>query len=550
MKLNKLSDLFWLEKPNVFFLSIILGVIGGISYAVLIPLVIYALETPKITEFSFQIENYTMFRSPTSEMATAFVVACLIIILLKSVSHVTSIILAQRASTACRKTLYRYVADLPYITLERIGQSKIINLLHVDIPNINGAATSIPMIWTNAITVLGTLGYLLYLDKKIFLFVLICLAVAVVTHQLPIFLAMKFFTKSRDYIDDIQEGVSGLLLGAKELKLSPQKTSDYIENYLDSAEDGALKHEVRGHSFLTVAEIYGSLISFLVISVVVFHMPYQYPLSQIQLFGIVMALLYLTGPVNLILVSIADLQRGQIALTKLTNFYSVLEQENLNREYTKFSRWTEYKANGLTFSYQGGSMRNVVDGFTASFRKGEVSFIIGGNGSGKSTVSKLLSLHYIPQEGDLLFGETVINKSNLISARNRISAVYTDFHVFKDQFTSKSDELISEYIEFLELTEVVSVTSGVLSTIDLSDGQRKRLALLAILLDDREICIFDEWAADQDPHFKDKFYRVIVKRIASQGKVVIIVSHDDRYFDCADMIYKVDYGKVVEERSI
>jgi putative ATP-binding cassette transporter len=107
------------------------------------------------------------------------------------------------------------------------------------------------------------------------------------------------------------------------------------------------------------------------------------------------------------------------------------------------------------------------------------------------------------------------------------------------------DERARERLARLQLNHVVTIQDGVLSTTQLSQGQRKRLALLTASLEDRPIYIFDEWAADQDPEFKDFFYREFLSDLKVKGKLVLIICHDDHYFDVADRMIKLESGKII-----
>ena len=106
------------------------------------------------------------------------------------------------------------------------------------------------------------------------------------------------------------------------------------------------------------------------------------------------------------------------------------------------------------------------------------------------------------------------------------------------------DRQAQKYLKQLQLDHKVKIEQGKLSTTTLSQGQRKRLALLTAYLEDRPIYLFDEWAADQDPNFKEIFYTQFLCELKNRGKTVLIISHDDHYFHLADRIVKLNYGKV------
>jgi putative ATP-binding cassette transporter len=176
----------------------------------------------------------------------------------------------------------------------------------------------------------------------------------------------------------------------------------------------------------------------------------------------------------------------------------------------------------------------------------EIVFIAGGNGSGKSTLLKLLTALYFPQQGVIRLDGKPLTPRTYDSYRSLFSTVFTDFHLF-DRLYGLYDvpvEEIDRQLELIELTGKTRVVDSAFDTLDLSGGQRKRLALLISLVEDRPICIFDEVAADQDPGFRRKFYTEIVPMLKSAGKTVIVVTHDDKYFGDADRLLKMDEGRL------
>ncbi|MEU5096166.1 ATP-binding cassette domain-containing protein [Streptomyces sp. NPDC020996] len=181
------------------------------------------------------------------------------------------------------------------------------------------------------------------------------------------------------------------------------------------------------------------------------------------------------------------------------------------------------------------------------FEPGQVTFVVGGNGSGKSTLAKLITGLYVPRTGHLALNGEHIAHENIEWFRQNVSAVFSDFHLFEDYPGFNQPDLDGEvrrYLEEMQIAHKVTVENGRLSTTALSQGQRKRLALLTALLEDRQIYVFDEWAADQEPRFREVFYREILADLKQRGKTVIVITHDDRYFDLADQLIKLDFGRV------
>ena len=185
-----------------------------------------------------------------------------------------------------------------------------------------------------------------------------------------------------------------------------------------------------------------------------------------------------------------------------------------------------------------------------SLQPGQITYIVGGNGSGKSTLAKLITGLYVPETGSIYLDGIPITEHNLEWYRQHFSAIFTDFYLFDSCLGfnhTDIDQEVESYLRHLQLDHKVQVRDGVLSTTNLSQGQRKRLALLTAYLEDRPIYLFDEWASDQEPLFRDFFYKQILVKLKQQGKAVVVITHDDRYFHLADQIIKLDYGKVATE---
>jgi putative pyoverdin transport system ATP-binding/permease protein len=186
-----------------------------------------------------------------------------------------------------------------------------------------------------------------------------------------------------------------------------------------------------------------------------------------------------------------------------------------------------------------------------SLQPGELLFIIGGNGSGKSTLAKLITGLYAPQSGSIELNGKPVTQDNVEWYRQHFSAVFSDFYLFDSYLGFDRDTLdaeVSDYLKQLQLSHKVSVKDGVLSTTNLSQGQRKRLALLETYLENRPVYIFDEWASDQEPKFRELFYKQMLPELKRQKKIVIVITHDDRYFHLADHVIKLDYGKIEFDR--
>jgi putative pyoverdin transport system ATP-binding/permease protein len=194
----------------------------------------------------------------------------------------------------------------------------------------------------------------------------------------------------------------------------------------------------------------------------------------------------------------------------------------------------------------------IVGPINLSFTPGEITFIVGGNGSGKSTLAKLITGLYSPHSGTVYLNGSAISDRNIEWYRQHFATVFSDYYLFDTYLGFNEhnlDEKVKPYLKSLQLDHKVTVKDGVLSTTNLSTGQRKRLALLSAFLENRPIYLFDEWASDQEPLFRELFYTKILNNLKKRKKTVIVISHDDRYFHLADRVIKLDYGKVESDRT-
>jgi putative ATP-binding cassette transporter len=217
------------------------------------------------------------------------------------------------------------------------------------------------------------------------------------------------------------------------------------------------------------------------------------------------------------------------------------------------TRWQNLTLSQVKHSYIGEGDNNFVLGpIDLNLRAGELVFLTGGNGSGKTTLAKILTGLYVPETGALSFNEQTITDTNRDGFRQHFSTVFSDAFIFETLLGLDQPELDQDARDLLaqfQIDHKVQVTDGTLSTINLSQGQRKRLALLTAYLEDRPIYVFDEWAADQDPQFREIFYYQLLPELTAKGKTVIVISHDDRYYHVADRIITLDYGKIASDET-
>jgi len=268
------------------------------------------------------------------------------------------------------------------------------------------------------------------------------------------------------------------------------------------------------------------------------------------LMGFIMVLLYLIGPVANILNTIPGLAQMKIAWERVQGLkqdipanIQAIDKPKLPSELGEVEN---IDAKGVIFEYetQEDSEKFAVGPLDFEARKGEIIFLIGGNGSGKTTLAKLLTGLYIPDKGSVTVNGKEVTNGQL---GEYFSVVFGGYHLFEklyDVDIAGKEKDLEKYLEMLRLEGKVNIEENAFTTLDLSGGQRKRLALLRCYLENRPIYLFDEVAADQDPQFRKFFYRELLMKMKKEGKIVIAITHDDHYFDVADRLIKMDMGKI------
>ncbi|MCG7553741.1 cyclic peptide export ABC transporter [Pseudoalteromonas sp. Of11M-6] len=544
----KLFDVFTKKAPNKVFCAIFLGALAGIAYSLLIPLVLKALQ-PSLGGLATESDQLELFgwQVSSAKFAIAFAILCALIFVTRSLSQVLLTRVALEVTTQMRKDMYDRIRKAPIVALEKVGSAKLIAALTTDVQRIVMGARVLPDLLTNGVTLLGMMIFLYYLNRDVFLFVGYCIVFGVVTYQLPMYVSRVYITKSRKHVDNLQEGIRGIINGAKELKLNRAKSDDYFDYALHQQESHILASDKIAQSVLRVAVNYGDILSFMVIGMISFVFVNYHQISSSELIGVVMVLLYIAGPVSVILNAIPQIAIAKVSVRKVNTLLETLPEEQFIEKISPLPEWQSIRFDDVSFRYLSVDDKPGFKVGPLSFEisKGEVVFIVGGNGSGKSTLSKLMTLHYQATEGDIYFGDTKVTMESLASCREEVAAIYSDYHLFKRLFGLKVDpERITQLLRALDLNEKVKVVDNAFSTTSLSDGQRKRLALLVSVLEDKSLYLFDEWAADQDPEFKEIFYTEILPQLKSANKAVVVISHDDRYFKIADKVIRMEQGQL------
>ncbi len=554
---RSLAGLLTHSAPIATLLAIFLGILAGLLHSLIVPYLLYSISpSGDMPLFGFLIGQSADVSSVQS-VAVVFFLGCFLILLTKAGSVLIANYITKGATTQLRIGLFNQVRRLPVVDIEKIGFSKIINILTRDIQTVASVTYSLPVVWVSGVTVLGLLGYLAFLNVSILLLVVASVILGLTLYHVPMRFAIRYLEQARSLQDGIQDGIKGLVLGAYELKLNTKKADEFTLAELIEPEKEALRLSRIGEGIFAFGVTFSDLIAYLIIGFVVFGLRYFFNINTSDLIAIVMVLIFVTGPITTMLQILPQVKQGNIALQRISELEALIDgfsQAGEIIDAKQINDWQRLTVNKISYRYkQELGEEFVLSPISLSFERGTITYIVGANGSGKSTFGRILSTHYTPHSGEMFIDDCLIDSSNISLLRSKIAVVFSNYFLFKKLygFNNQYDEAkAKQYLEYLGLSEKTKIINGQFETTALSDGQRRRLALLTVLLEDREIYIFDEWAADQDPKFKEMFYKKILPELKAMGKLVIVITHDDRYFDCADRIIKMENGAVVEELSV
>ncbi|HEA7996212.1 TPA: multidrug ABC transporter permease/ATP-binding protein [Campylobacter coli] len=482
----------------------------------------------------------------TQNIPILYFIALLIVFFLSStIVELGLSVFGQNFIFKMQRRVVKQILDTPLLKVAKVGKARILASLGSDVRNISFGLLRLPDFLQSSILILCTSVYLCYLSPQIFT---LCAIWIIVVFTINNFLMMKvyaYFRKARENDDALQNNYQNILDGHKELLINRYRAKLYYEDEFESNARSKKKNSTLGNLFNNLSSNFTN-VALLALVGVEFYLALEFKWASVaEATTIALSILFLRTPLVSMIGSFPTLLLAKIALDKIAKLE--LDDYKEHFEKTNFIKdWRQISFKNTSFSYDDNFHLNPVN---LDLKKRELIFLIGKNGSGKSTFCMLLTGLFKPSEGEIFVDDMKIDDDNLDVYRSLVSAVFSDFHLFtktlaKEKFAD--EEKIASWLEFLELKGKTRVEDHELVLTKLSTGQKKRLAMLIALLEERDILVLDEWAADQDPVFRRFFYKKLLPLLKEQGKTIFAITHDDAYFDSADRIFLAEGGNISE----
>jgi putative ATP-binding cassette transporter len=456
-----------------------------------------------------------------------------------------------------RTRLLAMLARADYARIERFGQARLFESITHSSQAISQHSQYLASAFRSLVVVIAVLLYVLWLSPLAFVLVIATTVCGAWIYMRLNHGLVEAFLRLGRIENRMFERVADLFAGIREVRMWSARNAA-LGHAFETASADKRDAGTTLHGLVFQQSVVGMVAFYILLAVVVFVVPVHSPDFSGSVSKVATAVLFMIGPISVVVQSASVLNAAESAARRMFSLADELATmgEAVDTDPATMldvaTDFTTLRLEGVGYRYAGDDRAHgfQLGPLDLSIRRGEILFVTGGNGSGKSTFVKLLTGLYHPTEGRMMLDDKPLGMRNLQSYRHLIATVFSDFHLFSRLHGCSPEQLheAGEWLQRLHIEHVTSIDdSGRISNTRLSQGQRKRLALVVAILEQRPILVLDEWAADQDPHFRRVFYREILPMLKARGITVIAVTHDDHYFDAADRRIHFENGRLQEQ---
>ncbi|MCP1659432.1 multidrug ABC transporter permease/ATP-binding protein [Neisseria perflava] len=450
-----------------------------------------------------------------------------------------------------RTQLLKRIMDSQAAQIQLTGKPKLLASLSNDIRSISMAFTRLPEFVQGVLFSVGCSLYLIWLSPKLFVVTAVILLIMVLVSNMVVKRVFQSFRKMRGYEDELYAHYETSLDGHKELTLNRYRAERFYHEDFSTAAQNNRNWAIRADSLHALAINWGNVSMLAAVGIIFYLATYHQWASLADAATITMTVLFMRSPLSQAIGAFPMLMNSQVGLNALNDLGLAEYQSGFHSDTALPDNWQTIRLENVTYDYPAqGGQQFALQPVNLTLKRHETVFLIGANGSGKSTLSMILAGLYQPSGGKIFVDDIEITEQNRDAYRRLFASVFTDFHLFDKLIdgmgADAADDMIAQWLEHLHMSEKVKREQNRILNNKLSQGQKKRLALLAAAAENRSMLILDEWAADQDPQFRRIFYEELLPLLKAQGYTVFAISHDDKYFNHAERILSMKQGVLSE----
>ncbi|MBN3042351.1 multidrug ABC transporter permease/ATP-binding protein [Pectobacterium brasiliense] len=446
-----------------------------------------------------------------------------------------------------RGQFIKRILDTNIARIEQIGSAQLLASLSSDIRNITIAFVRLPELIQGIVLTIGSAAYLAWLSPKMLVVTSVWIAITLWGGFMLVSRVYSHLTQVREAEDRLQKDYETVINGRKELTLNRERAQKLYEDIYQANAQDYRQNVIRADTFHLSAVNWSNIMMLGVIGAV-FFMANNLGWADTNVAATYsLTLLFLRTPMLQAVGALPTLLSAQVAFNKLKRFDLADYQEPFSAAVAP-ADWHTLELRDVVFRYDDSGFE--VGPINLVIKRGELVFLIGGNGSGKSTLAMLLTGLYTPVSGSLLLDNRPVTAETREDYQKLFSAIFTDFHLFGQMMgphgTEPDTALVDSWLDRLNMRHKLTLEKHQVMNLQLSQGQRKRVALLLAVAEQRDILLLDEWAADQDPQFRRVFYLELLPQLRALGKTIVAISHDDHYFEHADRLLEMHQGTLSE----
>src|SRR5215510_6770929 len=492
--------------------------------------------------------------------ATLFLIALFLFIKTQYYVTITTTAEIEAIIHKIRVRLMDHIRRSELLSIEGIGRSSIVAAITSDTAILTQASNMLCFTVQGAVLIFFVAIYVAFLSLAAIITTIVIVSVAATIFHLKNRQLVIEKQKAAEWERRLFDRLTDFLDGFKEVRLNAPRSAALYDDSVDVSRTAAnIKIKSQAETFKMIVSSQISM--YVLLGAVVFVAPqFSEALGGVALTKTTTALMFIVGACFGLVQSIPILLNANAAADRIEQLETAMQASVSSvdpRDIRITKRFEKIELHKIMFRYVDRFSETAfqIGPIDFDLQPGELVFITGGNGSGKSTLLRVLAGLYPPDSGEIILDGKRINDLTRDEYRSLMSGIFFDYHLFKRLYgipepePSEVDRLLNQF----RLADKTGLTDGEFRTLDLSGGQRRRLALIVSLLEKRPILLLDEWTAEQDPEFRRKFYDELLPDLMKAGTTVVVITHDDRYLDELDLParrIRMDEGRIVEQRTI